>query len=122
MATNNALLLRQHSGYMNSVVELSMYYLSLYNDSIDFNIAEDDIEQEYIWNGRQWTSDLAKELGGKPYLNIAQSMLKSGLESSNWKQCYSSLQTFIQIIRHIKDIDGWDIPCSDNDNNKSKDI
>eukprot|EP01084_Bolivina_argentea_P230472 388803_1 len=121
MATNNALLLRQHSGYMNSVVELSMYYLSLYNDSIDFNIAEDDIEQEYIWNGRQWTSDLAKELGGKPYLNIAQSMLKSGLESSNWKQCYSSLQTFIQIIRHIKDIDGWDIPIK-NDNNKSKDI
>ncbi len=57
--------------FMATYVELSMYYLSLYNNDIDFNIIEDD----------SWTSDLAKQLGGKPYLSIAAPMIKSGLES-----------------------------------------
>ncbi len=67
------------------------------------------------------TSDLSKQLDGKSYLSIAAPMIKSGLESSNWTQCYSALQTFIQIIKYIKEIPGWNIPSIDeNENDESK--
>ena len=129
MTDNNAALLRQHEQYMKNVVELSMYYLSLYDDDISFTSKENDADQEYIWNARGWTKDLALKLGGKPFLNIAKPMLQTGLQSTNWKQVYSVLQTFIQLIEEIKNIHGWKIISpddndedkNDDDNNNNKD-
>eukprot|EP01084_Bolivina_argentea_P281428 481512_1 len=108
MGARNAAVLRQHAEYMRHVVQVSMHYLSLYDDeSCNFSDCEDDIEQEYVWNARQWCKELCSTLGGAAYLSVAEAQIGGGLESRQWKECYASLQTLIQLIPFIKEMDGW---------------
>ena len=122
MTTNpkNAALLRQHKQYMQNTVELVLYYLSLYDEDISFNSKEEDTEQHFVWNARQWIDDLALKLGGQCFLNYAQNLIKNGLESTNWRQCYASLQALIQIIKHCKELKGWNIPKCTKEEEETK--
>merc|ERR1712228_556808 len=85
MADNaqNAALLRKHEQYMQNTVELVLYYLSLYDEEISLNSKEEDTEQHFVWNARQWIDDLTLKLGGQCFLKYAQKIIKNGLESTN---------------------------------------
>ena len=118
MSNSNAQLLRQNQVYMKNVVELSLCFLSLYDDDIDFE-ADDDSDQLYIQSARQWTRELSMKLGGGPFLSVAEPLLQSGIRSTNWKLQYAALQALSQIIPFIKEVDKWKLTDSDDDEDEA---
>ena len=121
MPTKNAPLLRQHPEYMQNVVELSLRFLSLYDEDADFESVEDDADQLFVDNARHWTRELALKLGGGPFLAVAQPLLQSGIRGTNWKQQYAALQALCQIMPSIKEVDGWSLPPHDGDGDEEAD-
>eukprot|EP00485_Elphidium_margaritaceum_P003686 CAMPEP_0202701330 /NCGR_PEP_ID=MMETSP1385-20130828/14429_1 /ASSEMBLY_ACC=CAM_ASM_000861 /TAXON_ID=933848 /ORGANISM="Elphidium margaritaceum" /LENGTH=1221 /DNA_ID=CAMNT_0049358723 /DNA_START=20 /DNA_END=3685 /DNA_ORIENTATION=- len=120
MATRNAALLRTHQQFITNVVQLCLHFLALFDDDIDFADSESDMDQLYVWNGRQWLAQLTKSLGAKAVLLESQSMLQNGLQSvdTNWKRCYATLTALTEIVPFLKersnesDLKAWQLTSS----------